>query len=277
MGRTSLAILCLCCSSAFAQRQPVTEVHTALNHLTVIQLAEPITEAAAGSDAFEIQRHGNQAFIEPYRANVSTDLLLRTASSETMYELDAPGEVKDMDVLILSKPQADRTASAARHDSEIHDSAMQKIADLVMTKTLLQTQPISQRDAKLSRGGVSVQVEEVVQGRDSLYLRYQVVNDSPTPYRILTPSVEVIRTAQSPVSLQSLRYSQLSSRTVARLGPEQMRGIPVVRSEIPRRNVAPGSVASGVLAIRVASPGPHIYRLIFGNNGVAPVSATVVL
>jgi len=272
MGRTSIAILCLFCSVAFAQRQPVTEVHTALNHLTVIELAEPITEAAAGSDAFEIRRHGNQAFIEPYRANVSTDLLLRTADGETMYELDAPGEVKDMDVLIVSKPHPEPRTSAA-----IHDAEMQKIADMVMTKTLLQTQHISQRDMQLSKDDVSVQVEDVVQGKDSLYLRYQVVNDSKTPYRILDPSVEILRPAQSPVSLQSLLYCQLSDKTAVRLGPGQVRGIPVVRSEVADRDVAPGTAASGVIAIRMAGPSPQVYRLIFGNDGADAVLATVVL
>ena len=84
----------------FAQQQPVTQVHTALNHLTVIEVGEPITMAAAGSDAFEIERHANRVFVKPTRAGISTNLFVWTEHGRSVYELQPAADVSKMDVLI---------------------------------------------------------------------------------------------------------------------------------------------------------------------------------
>lgn len=268
------ALVILAWPSAFAQQQPLTKVQTALNHLTVIELPEPITIAAAGSDAFDIKRHGNRVFIEPVRANVSTNLFLWTAHGESVYELEPAGEVNAMNVLIAPKPQPPAASTPA---SPVSDSAVQKIADMVMSKTLLQAQHVSQRETKPSRDGVTIEVEEVVHAKDSLYVRYQVINTSNTPYRVLDPSVEAIRPAHPPVSLQTLTNTQLSDKSAAELGTAVTSAVSVVHSEMEDKDVAPGSVATGVVALRVASSGPQVYRFAFGGNGVHQIVAIVVL
>ena len=101
-----IAIALLTWQGAFRNSRPLTKVKTALNHLTVIELPEPITIAAAGSDAFDIKRHGNRVFIEPVRANVSTNLFLWTEHGESVYELEPAGEVSAMNILIAPKAAA---------------------------------------------------------------------------------------------------------------------------------------------------------------------------
>lgn len=268
------AIVILASASTLAQQQPLTKVQTALNHLTVIELPEPITIAAAGSDAFDIKRHGNRVFIEPVRANVSTNLFLWTAHGESVYELEPAGEVNAMNVLIAPKPQLPAASAAA---SPVSDSEVQKIADMVMSKTLLQTQHVSQREPKPSRDGVTIQVEEVVHAKDSLYVRYQVINTSKTPYRVLDPSVEAIRPAHPPVSLQTLTNTQLSDKAVTELGTAATSAVTVVHFEMEGKDVPPGGVAIGVVAIRVASASPQVYRFAIGGDGVHQIVATVVL
>jgi hypothetical protein len=261
-------------ASAFAQQQPITKVNTALNHLTVIELSEPVTMAAAGSDAFEIKRHGTRVFIEPVRANVDTNLFLWTAHGESVYELEPAGEVSTMNVLIAPKPQPAAPSPSA---VDLRESEIQKIADMVMTKTLLQTQRISQGDTKPVRDGVSVQIEDVVHTKDSLYVRYSVINGGKTPYRVVDPDVQALRPAQSPISLQTLANSQLSDKAVSKLGLGQTMGMPIVRSEVDQKDVAPGTTAKGVVAIRVVGASPQVYRFVFGSDGQRLVVATVVL
>jgi hypothetical protein len=273
MRCAEIGIVLLLSVSASAQQQPITKIHTALNHLTVIEMSEPVTMAAAGSDAFEIKRHGNRVFIEPARANVDTNLFLWTEHGESVYELEPAGEVNAMNVLIAPKPQPQPSPAS----TDLRDSEIQKIADMVMTKALLQTQHISQRDTKPLHDAVTIQMEDVVHAKDSLYVRYTVVNDSKTPYRVLNPTVQAIRPAQSPVSLQTLTNSQLSDKTVSKLGLGQTTGVSVVHSEIEQEDVAPGTVATGVVAIRVESASPQVYRFVFGNDGDRLVVATVVL
>lgn len=272
--RELIAIALLTWQGAFAQQLPLTKVQTALNHLTVIELPEPITIAAAGSDAFDIKRHGNRVFIEPIRANVSTNLFLWTERGESVYELEPAGEVSAMNILIAPRPQPQPASTAP---SPASDLGSQKTADMVMSKTLLHMQPVSQREIKPLRDSVTIQVEEVVQTQDSLYVRYQVINATRTPYRVLAPRVETIRPARTPVTLQTLTNTQLSDKAITALGAAGTSAVPVVHFEMEAQDVAPGAAATGVVAIRVLLSGPHVYRFVFAGGGAHPIVATVVL
>jgi hypothetical protein len=268
----TIGIALLLFSAALAQQPPAT-IHTALNHLTVIEMPEGVIMAAAGSDAFEIKRHGNRVFIEPVRANVSTNLFLWTAHGESIYELAPAGEVSAMNMLIAPQPQPQPSIAA----TTVTDSEIRKIADMVLANALLQTEHISHKDTKSKRDGVSIQIEDVVHAKDSLYIRYSVVNSGKAPYRIPDPHVELIRPAHPRIAVPTLTNTQLSDKSVSKLGTGETTGVPVVRSEIPEKDVAPGAVATGVVGIRITEPGPQVYRIIFGSNRDSHLSATVVL
>src|SRR5213594_3581106 len=74
----------------------VTRVETTMNHLTVIELAEPVTLAAAGSSAFKIERRENKVFIQPLEEGVSTNLFIWTGSERWNYELVPAVSVETM-------------------------------------------------------------------------------------------------------------------------------------------------------------------------------------
>ena len=105
MLNKNLAILfSLGASMASAQaivRQPVnasgvTQVHTALEHLSIITLPEKIIRVAAGSDAAQIEWHDNSVFIKPVKNGQATDLMVWTEHQISAYELEAPGPVSEM-------------------------------------------------------------------------------------------------------------------------------------------------------------------------------------
>jgi hypothetical protein len=58
-----------------------------MDHLTVIELAEPVTLAAAGSLLFKIERRDNKVFIQPLEEGASTNLFVWTGSGRWTYEL----------------------------------------------------------------------------------------------------------------------------------------------------------------------------------------------
>ena len=91
----------------------VTPIHTALDHISVIALPEKITRVAAGSQAMQIEWHGNDVFVKPLQSGQSTDLMVWTEHQFSTYELEAPGDVKQMTfVLDETKspvPQATRS------------------------------------------------------------------------------------------------------------------------------------------------------------------------
>src|SRR5262249_19229205 len=78
--------------SSDTARQAV-HLQTALDHITVLEFAEPVTQTAAGSSAFNIEWRDNKVLIKPLKPGVSTDLFVWTASRRFAYELDPPGEV----------------------------------------------------------------------------------------------------------------------------------------------------------------------------------------
>src|SRR5688572_29482399 len=68
-------------------RTRVTRVETAINHLTIIELAEPATLAVAGSPLFKIERRDNKVFILPLEEGAATNLFVWTDSGRWSYEL----------------------------------------------------------------------------------------------------------------------------------------------------------------------------------------------
>ncbi|MBV9081302.1 MAG: hypothetical protein JOZ62_01400, partial [Acidobacteriaceae bacterium] len=72
-----------------SNRTKVIRLQTALNHLSVIELAEPVTEVAAGSPAYKIEWRGNKVFVQPLEPEATTNLFIWTASGRLNYELVA--------------------------------------------------------------------------------------------------------------------------------------------------------------------------------------------
>src|SRR5579864_5144877 len=81
----------------------VVRVRTALGHLTVLEFGEPVALVAVGGSSFQIERHEDKVFIKPLESGTATDLIVWTRSRRFIYELEAPGEVKDMNFLLDSR------------------------------------------------------------------------------------------------------------------------------------------------------------------------------
>src|SRR5436189_3082173 len=80
----------------FPDRSRITRVETAMNHLTVIELAEPVTLAAAGSPLFKVERRDNKVFIQPLEEGASTNLFVWTGSGRWNYELVPAASIETM-------------------------------------------------------------------------------------------------------------------------------------------------------------------------------------
>ncbi len=269
----NLCVACLFVVSTFAQQQPVTQVHTALNHLTVIEVGEPITMAAAGSDAFEIERHANRVFVKPTRAGMSTNLFVWTEHGRSVYELQPAADVSKMDVLI----GAAQTSFVRAKAEQLTDEDVSKIADQVLSHTLLSAERVNAVGLKTQKNRVNVRLEEVVRGKDAIYVRYQVTNLSAVPYRVVAPEVSLLTTNDSaPLSLPAVN-SQLGTSYIDRLPTPNRQPVEVLDSEIGEEDVAPGQTSAGVLAIKTKDATPTLYQFVFGSDKVSPVVAQAVL
>lgn len=252
----------------------VTPVHTALDHISVIALPEKITRVAAGSQAMQIEWHGNDVFVKPLQSGQSTDLMVWTEHQFSTYELEAPGDVKQMTFVLDETsspvPQAMRSNPPAKESDQIAESAI--------GSTLLQVTPVTARGVHPAKEGVSVSIKDVVCDGSSFYVRFAVTNSSTLPYRIEPPNVFEIAPRQSADLLPSMKDEQVAAKAVAQFGANQTAQVSVRNTDIPQRDLSPGQTAEGVVEIKpkdAAKPG--IYEFDFGADGGHAVKATVVL
>ena len=104
-------------------------VETALDHLTIIEMSEPVTLVAAGSPAFKIERRDNKVFIQPLEENQSTNLFIWTQDNRYSYELIPAGSVEKMHFAIdqakpkTVEPEAKETPSVLTESQGDDDQA----------------------------------------------------------------------------------------------------------------------------------------------------------
>ena len=257
----------------------VQHVATALNHLTVFEVGEPIVTAViADHDAFEIQREEDKLFLMPLQSGVSTNLLIWTATRQLRYELDPAGDVTKMNVSIRNAPPMQHVPPKDAGSTTPSDQELQRIASLVQAQTLLGTQDILREPHTETTNSVSVELEQVFRAKDRLSIRYSITNLTKSPYRITAPDVSQPGATQQPISLLSLRNHQLSPQTFLAFKAKQGASVPVVSSEFQMQDLAPGQKTTGVISIRIPEENPpQLYQLDFGQDHNHAVIVEVVL
>jgi Conjugal transfer protein len=203
----------------------VIHVATALDHLTVLEFGEPVTMAAAGSPAFQIERHEDKVFIKPLKAGVSTDLFVWTASRRFAYELEPPGEVKNMNFTVDSRIPTAKPAP----DSSAH---LEEIADMMFTRAFLGAERVDSTSIKDAKDRITVRIEHVFQSRNTLYIHYSVRNQSARAYRISVPAVAEALAPQATISVMSFHHVQLDDHMLRRLGELRERPLSPARAKV---------------------------------------------
>lgn len=259
---------------SFAQepvvRSEAVHIATALDHLTVLEFGEPVTQTAAGSSAFTIEWRDNKVLIKPMKPGVSTDLFVWTASRRFTYELDPPGEVKKMNFAI------DEPAIKPKPLPATSDEQMTRIADITLTRALLDAGRIESGRIKNDRGHVVVRIENVVQSGNSLYVRYAIRNLTDRPYRLTGPTMSEILPPDNTLSLLSLRRTQLDDRVVKRLGAKHRTPLTLASADTGTEDLRPGEETTGVIVLRKQYSAPTVLNLVFPDAGGRHVAATFV-
>ncbi len=262
-------------------RNQVMQVHTALNHLTVIEAGEPVVSVATGSDAFKVEWRGNKVFVEPTEPSASTNLFIWTASGRLNYELDPAVPVESMDFAIDNpKPTTDSkvvTQKTQRLSSNtlISDSS----GNFSEMNSMLEGRPVQDEQSKPLNNRVNVTIDEVFDQKGTLFVRYEIRNDTRGAYYPRAPKVVLLSGARSYQSLVRRKDTQLSEREAARLTFRAWTSLQVVGGKTQAAQIAPGEATPGVVEVKLAaSPqAPRVLRFEFGPDGRGVVTATLVL
>jgi len=245
----------------------VTHLKTALDHVTVLEFDEPVVQAAAGSTAFNIEWHDNKLLIKPLKPGASTDLFVWTASRRFAYELDPPGEVKNMTVALDTsnpKPVVPK------------DEAMTMVADMALTHALMGSEHVNNRSIKDQKGRVIVRIEAVFESSNSTYIRYAIKNLTDQPYRVVAPKVHQLSAPNPQVSLLSLERTQLDSDTLKKMDVKQRSPLVVASTQLKAADLSAGDETHGVVVLRQRFPASAVLELAFPNSGDHHVSAIFV-
>ena len=264
--------------TATPNRDRVVPIHTALDHLTVIEVGEPVVTVAAGSAAFKVEWRDNKVFIEPTEPGVSTNLFIWTASSRLNYEIESAGEVGKMDFAI-DYPKPTPPATKVANPSVSHVGGGDPLARSYEIGPMLGGRPVRSESVKASGHGVDVFLRDLFEQNDLLFIRYEIRNNSNGVYVPGIPRVFALNGVHSPRSLVGRENSQLSEPEAQRLTANGQSLLPVVDGKSRATQLAPGEETVGVVEIKLppASQKAKVLRIDFSQDARGPVAATLVL
>jgi hypothetical protein len=255
-------------------------IHTALDHLTVIEVGEPVVTVAAGSAAFKVEWRDNKVFIEPTEPGVSTNLFIWTASSRLNYELESAGEVGKMDFAI-DYPRSTPPPPAPKmpNSSDSHIGGGDPPTKSSEIGSMLGGRPVHSELVKPSEHRADVVLKDLFEQSNTLFIRYEIRNNSNNVYVPGLPRVFALNGVHSPQSLVGRENSQLTEAEAQRLKADGQAPLPVVDEKLRSTQLAPGEETVGVVEIKLppSSQKASVLRIDFSPDGRGPVAATLVL
>jgi hypothetical protein len=270
LGLIALAALPLAAQkvqSDTGDRRRIVHLKTALNHLTVIEVNEPVTMVAAGSPSFKVEWKENKVFVQPTEADVATNLFIWTASERLNYELDAAGAVDNMN---FAMDEMTRAAQA-------QEGALPRPHAISPTEVLLADKLVKTETPKHSKKRVEVQIRDLYENDGTLFIRYEARNHGSLTYSLATPTVYALDGAKYPKSLFALANTQLAEPDAARLKAKRETKLPVLDGQLQTLRIHPGEEAMGVVALRLPSSAtPTVLRLEFPDDGDGEIAAYLV-
>jgi hypothetical protein len=246
-------------------RSQIIQLKTALNHLTVIELREPVIQVATGSPSFKVEWRENKVFVQPTEPDAATNLFIWTASERLNYELEPAGAVASMDFAVDQMPliQPKPTSVAPPQPSP--------------TEVLLAGKPVRRESAKPSRKPIEVVICDLYERDGHVLVRYAVRNRGSHAYDVTTPKVFALVGARYPQSLYGLVDSQLGDQEAARLTIKQETPVPVLEGQVQSPHLAPGQESLGIVAVRLpSSTEPTVFRFQFANDDREQIAAFLV-
>lgn len=262
-------------------RDRIVQVHTALNHLTVIEVGEPVVTVVTGSSAFKVEWRENKVFVEPKEPNVSTNLFIWTASSRLNYELEPAGPVENMDFAIdhpkpaLASTVAKRPGSTEASNRIVGDPS----GAYPHIQSMLEGQPVRDEQLRPSEHRVNVFLKDLFKQEDVLYIRYEIRNDTREVYAPGTPKVFLLSGVHSSQSLVGRENTQLGEAEVRKLRVQSWTPIPVLNEKLRSARLSPDQETVGVLGVKLprSSSTPQVLSIQFSYDGGGVVGATLVL
>jgi hypothetical protein len=255
-----------------APQGKIVHVQTALGHLTVLEMSEPVSAVAVGSSSFRIEWRGSKVFIEPTEAGVATNLFVWTASGRSNYELDPAGGVPEM-VFAIDQPDP------SPPKDKMAGMEIKRSADPLPDEVLMDVTPVQLLGRIAGKNRVSVRITALFEQNGQILIRYSIRNDANQVYLPGVPQAVTLKDPRYRQSLYTLRDYQLAPKESARLRSDGVTLVPATATGIPALRIKPGETATGIVTVKwpFAHLEPTVLQLNFLAGPDGPVRATLVL
>lgn len=250
-------------------RTYITRLGTIQNHLSVIELNEPVTQVAAGSSSFKIEWRENKVFVQPLEPEATTNLFIWTASGRLSYELVPAASVEQMHFAI------DQPPPPLPKEVPLPPAAPEPA---IPSSMLMESSPIRVLGGESAASKVHIILQDVYRKNGRVYLRYAIVNGSRTVYLPGSPEVFALGSPRTSQSLIPLVNSQLAENFDLKW--KEQHPVPVMHNELQAAIVAPGQTAHGVASFELPPSLPAnrtVVRLVFPADATGVVTAVLVL
>jgi hypothetical protein len=243
----------------------VIRVETAKDHLTVIELGEPVTMVAVGNqNSFSIERREKKVFVKPIEDDAETNLFIWTSAGRFVYELVPAAGVEQMHFAI------DQTPLPPLAKIEPPPKPAPIPAEMLTQAILLQGDRETQHR-------VEIALRDLYRDGNRLYVRYAVLNYSAHEYQSGRPSVLRLIGVHSLRSLIPFPDQQLGERLARSIKADAQSVLDVVDANQIAR-IATGGQGFGWVAIEEPpEPGISVLHFEFASDERGPVSAVLVL
>ena len=266
------------------QPDKVTRVATALNHITIIELPEPVVSLSFGSDSIRVEYHDNRVLIKPTKPNVSTNLFVWTATSHSVYEILPAGDPTAMSYVL------DQVFPVQPPPPEPSQQEVEKQTDTMYSSALANIRPI--RSGKLPHGlrfwyrhsgedrcdeCVQLRVTRVTEDSGSYYVSVVAENKAAHPYRLREAVVTALRPTFSeniPAHYMNQQISVDALREIGSFAPEPLRTHGSTLNA--PRDLKAGERAEWIVGFAKPGRTPAVYQLSLPDDEQHPVTATVV-
>lgn len=250
----------------------IKRIETVRDHLTVIEMNEPVTMVAVGSqNLFSIERRGSRVFVKPTEDGFQTNLFVWTDSGRYSYELVPAKGVAEMHFAI------DKEAPPVAV-SKVEKPALSAPSGLP-TEMLTEGMPVAVYGERETDGRIEISIRDLYRKDHRLYLRYSLTNRSSRPYHAAPPAVWQLNGARAPQSLLGLSGTQLGERFTRSLKVAGQAPIPVIEAD-QTSNIDPG--VRGIGWLIVDDPGsqgsePTVLKLQFATDTKGELNTIIVL
>ena len=233
-----------------SDRTRIVHLKTALNHLTVIEVGEPVLEVAAGSPSFKVEWRENKVFVQPMEADTATNLFIWTASQRLNYELSRGRGGGEHGL----RRRPSRCTHPGADEAHGYDGPGTDFAIDYGTAARGKADSNAAFKTALLEAGGSM-ISDLYEKDGRLLIRYAVRNHGAQLTTSLTHrrciKLEGVRSHQS---LYGFVDSQLGDEQITKLKIKQETPVKVLDGQLQSASIAPGQEVVGVVALQMDFP-----------------------